>query len=102
MAALRAVSDEIDARRRRQRRAEYRRYLRSPSWTVRRQSALARAAGHCRDCGRALPLEVHHLTYARVGREHKKDLRAICANCHAKRHSRRLSPVERWLDRILN
>ena len=106
---LRLADDHFNAKRRQRRRrerearrSEYRRYLRSPSWQGRRQKALAKAAGRCRDCGRQMPLQVHHLTYTRVGKEHPKDLRAICADCHAKRHRRRQSPLHRLLDWIFN
>jgi 5-methylcytosine-specific restriction endonuclease McrA len=99
---LRVLDDHIRARRRQRRRSEYRRYLRSPSWQFRRQAALVKAAGRCRDCGHAVPLEVHHLTYTRVGREHPKDLRALCRACHTKRHRRRQRSLERFLDWIFN
>jgi hypothetical protein len=92
----------VAARRERQRR--YWEYLRTPGWKSRRQVALQRASGRCRDCDRTTTqLEVHHLTYRRVGREHPKDLRALCPNCHEARHrGRRLSPLDRLIDWVLN
>ncbi|HAM02637.1 MAG TPA: hypothetical protein DCQ30_10515 [Acidimicrobiaceae bacterium] len=100
---LRAKQREQRRRARRERQAAYRRYLHSPHWQLRRRSALERANGRCRDCGRpTVSLEVHHLTYRRLGREHRKDLRALCPACHERRHRRRPSPLERLLDWLTN
>jgi hypothetical protein len=82
---------EARARRRRrearkQRQREYQRYLRSDGWKLRRQPALDRAGGFCEDCGARSRLEVHHLTYKRIGSERPKDLVAVCERCHGVRH----------------
>lgn len=61
-------------------------YLRSDEWRARRALVLERAGGVCEDCGQAEPEVVHHLTYARVGREPLEDLVAICCPCHDLRH----------------
>ena len=72
---LRALEDHFKANRRRDRRRKYQIYLRSPEWKARRQVAITKAAGRCRDCGRPTTrFEVHHLTYRRFSREHPKDL----------------------------
>ena len=99
---LRAKEREQRRRVRRERQASYRRYLRSPHWQSRRRSALERANGRCRDCGQSASLEVHHLTYNRLGSEHRKDLRALCRECHERRHRQRRSPLERLLDWLVN
>ena len=65
------------------RRAWYRKvYLRSPHWRARRSQAIGRAGGRCERCGARGRLEVHHLTYKRLGRERDRDLRALCHRCH--------------------
>ena len=65
------------------RRAWYREvYLRSPHWRARRSQAIGRAGGRCERCGARGRLEVHHLTYKRLGRERDRDLRALCHRCH--------------------
>jgi 5-methylcytosine-specific restriction endonuclease McrA len=56
-----------------------------------------RAAGQCEECGEHLPLEMHHLTYVRRGRDPSEDepifgfetpddLQALCRACHHARH----------------
>jgi len=72
----------------RRRRAWYRGvYLRSPHWRRRRARAVALAGGRCTRCGRpSRRLEVHHRTYARLGRERDRDLEALCPLCHDRRH----------------
>ena len=70
-------------------RAWYRDYLRTPGWRRRRAQAVARARGHCEECGRACRgLQVHHVSYGRLGRERLCDLRALCPRCHLLKHGR--------------
>lgn len=66
--------------------AEYRNYLKSPQWDQRRRTALAHAGYRCERCGANAPLQVHHLTYKRVFREHPGDLQALCFPCHRWAH----------------
>lgn len=58
----------------------------SPAWERKRQRKLKDVGFRCQDCGTKRRLEVHHLTYARLGKERLKDLRALCHDCHKKRH----------------
>jgi hypothetical protein len=60
-------------------------YLKSPEWAARRTEALARNVGVCQKCP-APAVEVHHLTYERVGQELPDDLAALCAPCHRRAH----------------
>jgi 5-methylcytosine-specific restriction endonuclease McrA len=62
--------------------AEYRQYLLSPEWDDRRRTALRRAGYRCEKCGKAKPLQVHHLTYERIFNEPQADLQALCFSCH--------------------
>jgi hypothetical protein len=66
--------------------AGYGRYLRSEAWAGRRAQVLERARGRCERCGEGAPVEVHHLTYARLGHERLEDLAALCADCHRGAH----------------
>jgi len=69
------------------RRAWYREeYLRSAHWRARRERALQLAGYRCERCGAPAPLDVHHLTYARIGRERDRDLRVLCRACHEDEH----------------
>ena len=64
----------------------YDEYLRSPYWRQLRQRILARAKGRCERCRAVRDLQVHHLTYVRLGCELETDLEAACARCHEASH----------------
>lgn len=66
----------------------YHRYLNSQEWDDIRKKVIIRANGHCEGCGIAAPLDVHHLTYDRVGMELMTDLVALCRDCHDKAHNK--------------
>lgn len=68
------------------RKAEYRRYLKSPEWAVVRNHALARDDGLCAFCGE-LAAQVHHVQYPKqFGHEHPHSTVAICEKCHKTAH----------------
>jgi len=75
--------------------AEYRQYLRSPEWNARRRKALYKAGYRCEQCGKAKPLQVHHLTYERIFNEHQADLQAVCFLCHEWIHAGLLKRI--WI-----
>jgi len=63
----------------------YSAYLRSPKWALKRKQALARSENKCERCGLSkwtVKLEVHHLTYERLGHEDLDDLQVLCEDCH--------------------
>ena len=64
-------------------------YLRSAHWQDKRAGAIRRAGGRCERCGRAGRLDVHHITYARLGCEADGDLVALCRACHEVMHEYR-------------
>ena len=68
------------------RRYRYLRYLRLERWWVLRKQVLRRANWRCERCGQRGPLDVHHLTYERFGREMLGDLQALCRGCHDEAH----------------
>jgi HNH endonuclease len=63
----------------------YEKYMRSPKWRAKRQHRLKLDDNTCQSCG-ATPdqyrLEVHHLTYERLGNEEMDDLKTLCVICH--------------------
>lgn len=69
----------------------YKRYLRTQHWQQIRAKVLQRANGRCERCGyepwRPGTLQVHHLSYDRLGAESLEDLVAICPRCHMKIHA---------------
>lgn len=73
----------------------YRDYLQSPEWRAVRAAALDRANHKCSRCGATQRLEVHHLSYLRLGHEQPEDLRVLCSRCHDTEHY-----VEGWTRRI--
>ena len=76
---------------------EYQRHLESPAWRATRRAVLVRDGHACTRCGRTDILEVHHLTYARLGHELLSDLTTLCPDCHeaADRARRATAPEER-------
>lgn len=65
----------------------YNEYLKSAEWKHKRKSKLKQANFKCDGCGEKYGmLEVHHLTYDRVGMELLSDLAAYCINCHRIAH----------------
>jgi 5-methylcytosine-specific restriction endonuclease McrA len=58
-------------------------YIKSDAWRAKRQEVFAFYGKKCFAC-RKTPkvLHVHHLTYARLGRENVADLIPLCVPCH--------------------
>ncbi len=67
-------------------RPNYKAYIQSAEWAVKRQQALKHYGRRCRACGATQSLEVHHKTYARLGRELIEDLTILCRTCHEAVH----------------
>ncbi len=62
---------------------EYVRYLKSAKWRQLSKRMKERAGHKCAKCGQtSATLEVHHLTYERLGRESETDLIVLCKVCH--------------------
>lgn len=72
------------------RREAYQRYLQSSEWGERRKLVLQRDRNTCQGCHKARADEVHHLSYAHVGRELLYELVSLCRQCHEVAHSERL------------
>ncbi len=51
-----------------------------------RAATAHRVGPRCQACGGAERLEVHHLTYERLGYERLTDLMVLCHACHAEAH----------------
>jgi hypothetical protein len=65
----------------------YEDYLKTPHWLVTRSEALMRAGFQCRRCyAEGVRLDVHHISYERLGRESMDDLIVLCGQCHAAAH----------------
>lgn len=65
----------------------YRAYLLSPEWRVFRLTTLAERGGACEVCKAFTKHpQIHHLTYARLGKELPTDVVVTCDDCHRKYH----------------
>lgn len=64
---------------------DYAEYLNSTEWRLRARAAKQLSDG-CALCMATTSLEVHHRTYARVGRELLTDLVVLCSRCHRRHH----------------
>jgi len=60
----------------------YDKYRESPEWRHRREMVFERCGYMCECCGDADAVEVHHTSYALVGREPLFHLVGICGECH--------------------
>jgi hypothetical protein len=75
--------------------ARYENHLASDYWRDIRQRVMERCAGMCEGCGKRPALDVHHLTYARLGHEMLFDLAAVCVPCHESIHGRTFGDEQR-------
>lgn len=61
----------------------YHKYLKSPRWAAKRELYFSAHGKYCKACGTSFgPIQLHHLTYDRLGRERLSDLVSLCAKCH--------------------
>ena len=61
-------------------------YIESEEWKAVRRKRMSIDGYQCQMCGTAKNLEVHHLTYERLGHEDMDDLITLCHKCHEKVH----------------
>ena len=69
-------------------RVNYRDYLHSAAWAKKRSRVHMRSGYRCEWCGGRGRLQVHHLTYERLGHERLSDLVDLCPRCHRGAHNR--------------
>ncbi|MCP4363526.1 MAG: hypothetical protein GY796_36470 [Chloroflexi bacterium] len=67
----------------------YRRHLKSDKWQKTRLRILRRDGFKCTKCRSRDRLQVHHLTYERVGNEDDDDLITLCDDDHAAVHGKK-------------
>ena len=71
---------------------QYAAYLQTPHWQAAKRRKLSSVDWRCESCGAewgTTALDVHHLTYERLGREKDEDLRVLCRACHQETHIER-------------
>lgn len=69
-----------------QRQIKYAEYRKSAHWCLFRLKIIAERGPYCQSCGSDRRVEVHHLTYARLGCELPDDVRVLCRKCHENAH----------------
>jgi len=62
-------------------------YLNSPHWKFTRWKKkfwmmITIGRVWCEKCGSTQRLQIHHITYSRIGHERMDDLQVICSKCH--------------------
>lgn len=62
-------------------------YIKSNRWAKKRFERLRIDNFQCAKCGSAKNLNVHHITYERLGEEEMNDLITLCNRCHQEVHS---------------
>lgn len=72
--------------RRRRSRPNYSDYIASDRWLRKRQKALQHYGSKCSRCSSTSNLQVHHVSYRRLGREAMRDLQVLCDYCHRIEH----------------
>ncbi len=65
---------------------DYQAYLHSTEWQAKREQRLQQDGHKCTHCFTTECLEVHHLTYVRLGNELLDDLLTLCDYCHQDLH----------------
>jgi len=78
---------------------DYDKYIDSEDWRDTAEDAKQRAGYRCQLCNTSYkPLEVHHLTYVRLGEELPSDLLVVCRDCHRKLHDKSAKRTRRTRD----
>lgn len=69
-------------------------YLLSDHWIDLRNSLIAKVNYKCEKCGSSpKTLNCHHLSYANLGKELRKDLIIVCKDCHLSYHPEKIKEM---------
>ena len=81
----------------------YRKYINSEAWQQKRRVKFANDGRFCQKCETENELDVHHLTYERLGNENLDDLIILCRRCHNYYHyyEKRIPATKRMVLRQL-
>jgi 5-methylcytosine-specific restriction endonuclease McrA len=66
--------------------SEYKEYIESKEWREKSNTIKLMYGNLCAFCQYPGKLDVHHITYDRLGCEFPDDLIALCETCHKKQH----------------
>ena len=62
-------------------------YIKSDTWKQFKLSYYTRHVRECSKCKSTTNLNLHHLTYIRLGKELDRDVTCLCERCHKKKHN---------------
>ena len=71
-------------------RMTYHDYLQTERWKEFRKTVLEHYGKKCCRCGREAWLNIHHLTYERLGCEKLSDVIVLCKECHMAEHAKQV------------
>lgn len=80
----------------------YKDYLKSKHWKRKRLKVLKERGRKCEMCDATKKLEVHHITYDRVGNELHEDLMVLCREHHATIHGIEVKPKRKRTTKAKN
>lgn len=67
----------------------YNEYIKSNEWKEKKRTRLEKDNYVCQDCKKSsIALDVHHITYDRLGNEDIFDIVSLCRHCHESLHRR--------------
>jgi len=75
--------NERKKRAKQSRRISYAAYIVSDRWKAFRLRILKKRGNKCEECAARTGLEVHHLTYERLGHEKASDVKVLCGFHHS-------------------
>ena len=68
--------------------AGYVAHINSDEWKLFRHNIIVTRGMACERCGKAGPVDAHHITYERFGHELPEDVKLYCRSCHDLMHLR--------------
>jgi hypothetical protein len=85
---------------------EYRAYLRSNAWAMRKNQYYKRFNRQCAACGSWKRIQLHHVSYDNLGHEPDQDLVPLCyrdhRNAHQAHHSGRFRDLREATEAIVS
>lgn len=67
---------------------DYHDYLKSPEWRLLKSEIVKERGSACQLCLKKVGLELHHMSYKRLGKEDKRDVLLVCRSCHSYIHKK--------------
>lgn len=83
--------------------ATYTEYLQGSHWKGLRKALCLKPESHCAGCDKKHHLQIHHVSYSRLGSELPDDLVVLCEWCHKRVHEEldRLYPGQTTAQKVL-